>query len=65
MAITSKQKIEARRKQENEYRIMREKLLEIATASDTSNADRIAAINTIYMLDSNTLPAPHLYYIKD
>lgn len=65
MAITSKQKIEARRKQENEYRIMREKLLEIATASDTSNTDRIAAINTIYTLDSNILPAPHLYYIND
>ena len=61
MAISAKQRIEARNKQENEYKIMRERLLEIATASETIDADRIAAINTIYMLDKDGVPLPYHY----
>jgi hypothetical protein len=37
---------------------MRQALLEIVEAADTTNADRIAAINTIYKMDAEGVPLP-------
>lgn len=62
MAISSKQYIEASNKRKDEYRMMREYLLEIALASDTSAGDRIAAINTIYKIDADGIPAPYNHH---
>jgi hypothetical protein len=39
---------------------MRDALIRIALAYETSDADRIAAINTIYMIDSSDIPYPNL-----
>lgn len=58
MAKTSKEQIEEIRKRKNEYSMMRAALLEIVEASDTENADKIAAINTIYKIDAEGVPLP-------
>lgn len=61
LAITSKERIEASRKRKEEYRQMRDALLKIALASDTTNTDRIAAISTIYRIDTDGIPYPNNY----
>lgn len=58
MAKTSKQMIEEKRQREKEYIQMRNILIKIVEAADTSNADRIAAINTIHKLDLEGVPMP-------
>jgi len=58
MAKTSKEIIAAKRKRVDEYKQMRQALIEIVEASDTSDADRIAAINTIYKIDAEGVPMP-------
>ncbi len=58
MAKTSKEIIAAKRKRIDEYKQMRQALIEIVEASDTSDADRIAAINTIYKIDAEGVPMP-------
>jgi hypothetical protein len=60
MATTSKERVEAVRKRKDEYRHMRDALIRIALAYETSDADRIAAINTIYKIDSSDIPYPNL-----
>lgn len=58
MAKTSKERIAEKRAKEDEYKRMRQALLEIVEAADTTNADRIAAINTIYKMDAEGVPLP-------
>lgn len=58
MAKSSKEIIAAKRKRVDEYKQMRQALIEIVEASDTSDADRIAAINTIYKIDAEGVPMP-------
>ena len=60
MATTSKERVEAARKQKEEYRLMREALIKIALASDSSDSDRLAAVNTIYLIDTSDIPYPKL-----
>lgn len=62
MAISSKQYIEASNKRKEEYKKMREYLLNIALSSDTSAGDRIAAINTIYKIDADGIPLPYNHH---
>lgn len=58
MAKTAQDIIEQRRKRIAEYDMMRGKLLSIIEAADTMDADRIAAINTIYQIDVEGVPLP-------
>ena len=58
MAKTSKERIAEKRTREYEYEWMRQALLEIVEATDTTNADKIAAINTIYKIDVEGVPLP-------
>ena len=58
MAKTSKERIAEKRAREDEYKRMRQALIEIVEATDTTNADRIAAINTIYKMDAEGVPLP-------
>lgn len=64
MAKTSKERIAEKRAREDEYKRMRQALLEIVEAADTTNADRIAAINTIYKMDAEGVPLPQGWEIK-
>lgn len=59
MAITSKQYIVAAKKRKDEYMLMRDALMKIAFASETSDTDRIAAINTIFQIDTEGVPLPY------
>ncbi len=59
MAITSKEKAVANLNRKEEYRQMREALIKIALASDTANADRIAAVKTIYQIDAEGVPTAY------
>ena len=61
MAKTGKEIIAEKRARENEYILMRQALFDIVEAADTTNADRIAAINTIYKIDSEGVPLPHAW----
>lgn len=58
MAKTSKEIVAEKRQREDEYKRMRQALLDIVEASDTNNTDRIAAINTIYKIDTEGIPLP-------
>lgn len=58
MATTGKQLAERRKQRESEYAAMRDALLKIATAEETKDSDRIAAINTIYKFDTEGMPEP-------
>lgn len=58
MAKTSKDYIAERQQRESEYSIMRQFLLNVVTASHASYSDRIAAINTIYKIDTEGIPYP-------
>lgn len=51
MAKTGKEQVEEIRQRKNEYTRMRAALIEIVEAADTTNADRIAAINTVIRID--------------
>lgn len=55
---TSKEIIAEKRQREDEYKRMRQALLEIVEAADTTNTDKIAAINTIYKIDVEGVPLP-------
>lgn len=58
MAKSSKEVISERRERIEEYKQMRQALKDIIEKSDTSNADRIAAISMIYKLDAEGVPMP-------
>lgn len=58
MAKTSKEMIAEKRAREDEYKKMRQALLDIVAAAETTNADRIAAINTICKMDAEGVPMP-------
>ena len=57
MAKSSREIISAARKRREEYKLMRDALMNIALATDATNADRIAAINTIRLIDAEGVPS--------
>lgn len=58
MAKTAKERVKDAKNREDEYRTMRKLLMDIVEAKDTTNKDRINAINTIYMIDTEGVPIP-------
>ena len=58
MAKTSKERVAEMQTRRAEYKMMRQTLLEIVMAADTTNTDRIAAINAIYKIDAEGVPLP-------
>lgn len=58
MAKTGKEQVEKIRQRKNEYSRMRAALMDIVEASDTTNTDRINAINTIMRMDAEGVPLP-------
>lgn len=58
MAKTSIERIAEKRARADEYKRMRQALLDIVEDAETTNADKIAAINTIYKIDAEGVPMP-------
>lgn len=58
MAKTGKEQVEEIRQRKNEYARMRAVLVEIVEASDTTNTDKINAINTIMRMDVEGISLP-------
>ncbi len=58
MAKTAKMQAEEILNRKKEYSRMRAELIRIVEASDTTNTDRINAINTIMRIDVEGVPLP-------
>ena len=61
MAQISKERISRANERRAEYQHMREALLQIAYASDTSNADKVAAFSLVFKIDSEGVPLPNYW----
>ncbi|MCR5836711.1 MAG: hypothetical protein K6G88_09400 [Lachnospiraceae bacterium] len=62
MAKTSKVLIEEKRKNEFEYQMMRQILLDIASSEKATNSIKLDAIKTIIDLDRWGVPLPKGWY---
>ena len=58
MAKTGKEQAQDIAKRKSEYSMMRAKLMAIVEGKDTTNTNRIAAINTIMRMDAEGVPLP-------
>ena len=58
MAKSSKEIIAEKRQRKEEYKKMRQTLIDIIESEKTTNAEKIAAIDVIYKIDAEGIPMP-------
>lgn len=61
MAKTGKEKAKEGEVRKEQYRLMRQSLIDIVEAEDSTNTEKINAINTIYMIDTEGVPLPWIW----
>jgi hypothetical protein len=58
MAKSSKEIIAEKRQRKEEYKKMRQTLIDIIESEKTTNAEKIAAIDVIFKIDAEGIPMP-------